>query len=942
MIRKLLLLLLVAVSLYGSGRVKPKEQKKEQENSYTYEYVAFDTDTSTSVTRSLIDSSFGNALNITFKKPNSSICGKLYRETYSDNNVLVKTSKPIETTNFLTAFDFETGEIECLYRPKPNDPLLKADKRIKFFLKNYNNILEQYKTSSDVFTTVNGDLLATPTLKKYGMKDFKNAVKEQHKTGFDVLKIGREMGLFTVSTKDVASDVKNFTVSKFIINLLTLNNEVVLGVSRNGDIIISKDVSTAMGIMHDRTDDGGLHPIDRAKKIANWMKDNSVIAKWLGGGSDNQINDYARRAYTKINSFEDYFDKKLFGLFYAFMGIAWGNVFSYASFLLLTFMVLYTTSIVGFKYSSHKLDKEMKGRAFEFPIKARLMAIGVTLVLSFVQYPTGQGMQAEGKTIQAKTSVAKNLISYLANIGTSIADVASSNSIVVYLDYLMKASHNQSYETTVQMVDETKKEVIKQNIRTLFYRDNCVSPYKDTFDRKGSFQTVSGEEDSSTSNWGISNSERWKHQEKLFYGTSEKSKTSLELCKSIEHSIALNNKVIKEVSSGVNENISGLTAMAGSTEVNLAQIFTMTQLNLSKKIGWISISTLPILHIFMLNSNIIETASGLDKKNNDGTLSNRNVVTTIVSDMTIGDIKQKNEGKWSSSDIDKIDGTGLSDVGNVFDGMVSDLMSYQVYMMLPAFEETRKSIEVMIKGSAERILEVVKKITPIGRTFSIIKSLTRKMETKNAKDRRKKNNKINGQTAYGLGAVLYFLSFMVAIQIYKIMLTSIFAGMVSLLVILKIVLYFIDVFVHFFVSPLIVGWKLTINDRTDKVHKYIVSGFIIYTIKPTLIVFSCVMFIFSYELMLSLYSLTFDVVFSSLELSNTLFEESDFKSLVMMGAVKGFGEVMVYVFGMVLAYFMILKGDDIIMQKFGYKDETDIGMANQLGEKLTNVAGGKI
>lgn len=154
-----------------------------------------------------------------------------------------------------------------------------------------------------------------------------------------------------------------------------------------------------------------------------------------------------------------------------------------------------------------------------------------------------------------------------------------------------------------------------------------------------------------------------------------------------------------------------------------------------------------------------------------------------------------------------------------------------------------------------------------------------------------------------------------------------------------------EVFIHFFVSPLIVAWKLTTQDRTDRVQRYITSGFVIYMIKPTLIVFSCVMFIFAYEVTISIYSLVFDLASSNLNTTYDLMEDSailGFKSVVIMGAVEGFGSVFIYICGMILAYFLILKGDDLILQKFGYKDDADNGMANQLGEKMQNIAGDKV
>ena len=77
---------------------------------------------------------------------------------------------------------------------------------------------------------------------------------------------------------------------------------------------------------------------------------------------------------------------------------------------------------------------------------------------------------------------------------------------------------------------------------------------------------------------------------------------------------------------------------------------------------------------------------------------------------------------------------------------------------------------------------------------------------------------------------------------------GIFAAVITLIAILKIGLYFLDCFMYFFVSPFMILWQITIKEKTDRVNSYMVDGFIIYIIKPTLIVSSFFMFIISFEI----------------------------------------------------------------------------------------------
>lgn len=136
---------------------------------------------------------------------------------------------------------------------------------------------------------------------------------------------------------------------------------------------------------------------------------------------------------------------------------------------------------------------------------------------------------------------------------------------------------------------------------------------------------------------------------------------------------------------------------------------------------------------------------------------------------------------------------------------------------------------------------------------------------------------------------------------------------------------------------------MTIQDKTEKVNAWVVDGFVIYVFKPTLIVFSFFMFIISFEILLSIYGLIFDVMMSSLNMANSLFEDSSLSiSFIVQSTLEGFADIFIYVIGMIMAYFIILKGDTMILDKFRYKDEGDSGMVQQLGARIKDLAGAKL
>ena len=97
-----------------------------------------------------------------------------------------------------------------------------------------------------------------------------------------------------------------------------------------------------------------LDSVEYSTGIWETFKDkvSEVYTNMTGGQVDN-VN------YTSVFSFEKYFDKKIFGLYYEFMSFGWQAVFDYAGVLILAMVFLYTGGIIGYKYLMFKLNSRI-------------------------------------------------------------------------------------------------------------------------------------------------------------------------------------------------------------------------------------------------------------------------------------------------------------------------------------------------------------------------------------------------------------------------------------------------------------------------------------------------------------------------------------------------------------------------------------------------------
>lgn len=883
------------------------------------------------------------------------ICQEIYRAEYSKNDQLVS-KKQIETEKVLVDFNYKDGTFTCLYK---NTEEFGEDqqKAIVYSLKDYAFAMGVINGSKSI-TDSNGNISIPVEIGEiynlfggkykpsniekingyenyasYFDKLFAGGTLDSSTVKYDLYDRAKQLGLLIPTGNEAtASNLnQNFTVAQFVTGLITLNSDVVTGVDTQGNIKIHSDVEAKMAILQDNTTIG-----QSISNVADRVSD--FFGGIFGGSTNNVSNAKAEKGYTSANSFTRYFDKKIFGLYYNFMNIGWGAVFTYGGLLALGLMFLYSGSIVGFRYAMHKLDSSNKDKEFEFPFSNRLVAISLVFGLSFFHFPTGDSKSVptangQAEQMQLQTSVAKMLIGYLANIGATIADVATNSATVVYMDYLFKATNTQSYDDIVQNLNSNRRTLVEQAVLQAFFKDNCVQPYQTNYNKFGSFQGATSDEDA---RWGNVTSFSTSG---LFFPNGTGIISPL-LCKKLEANLVINRQYLENAKKSTEKMITNLekTITGGHSNTTLAQVYVDTQLVGAKSIGWFQASTLPVSHVFMLNSNIINNAYDGFNRSTKG-----EAVTTSLISKTNDMYSANGENNLSEALYDKEPTSGM---GNAIFKFGTMLFSYQIYNIMPHFSDMLDSIQKYINGVSDRAIELTSSIFPPSKLANMSKFLdyaNSAMERINSKNKNVKNQLMEAGKDSMQELFVYVASFGIAVYLYKLMMSAIFAGVITLLSILKISLYFWDVFMHYFVSPLIVAWQITIQDKTDKVNAWVVDGFVIYVFKPTLIVFSFFMYIISFEILLSVYGLIFDVMMSSLNMASSFFEDSSLSiSFIVQSTLEGFSDIFIYVIGMIMAYFIILKGDAMILDKFRYKDESDSGMVHQLGNRIKDLSGARL
>jgi len=822
------------------------------------------------------------------------LCGEIY--TIKDGK---KVPVPL-SSEFLLNFDFEKGKYSCSYTVKETGKVYVSNYTVKDWEllvgKYATNIRQAPSLFNGEFFPDNGDRLSST--------DFRKNISD-----FSIINKAKDLGI--ISLNGTYPNGNNIMLSKFVNNLITLNGDYVQGVDSKGEIIVNPEIENKFLSINNKGEQNGFFS-------TLWQGIKDVVTT----GASSERKNFMMEQFQSLSQIQ-YFDKKLFGLYYNFMSIAWGNIFNYAGTLFLAFLALYLSGNVALKYALHKLKHEDEQGAFEFPIKTRLVSIAMTLMVSFIQFPTGEGSQISNETIQAQTSIAKKIISYLGSMGSSVADYSAGAIETIYMQYLLNANRSYGIHHVYSFEKEQEENVMKQKLRVVFFHTACQAEYPVSYKKYGDFSGVADKLESPE--WTSEVTDDWyERYGSSFFGENGKknnARVALSLCAKTQKDIVFNNSKLEHDKKIIEDAIKNIDSYKQSGRANIGKVFALSQLVAVKNMGWYAIASIPVLQVYLKNTDLINTISKM-KSSGDGYSS--------LTEKNLHDMDTELQKDGNNYNMERYT-RGMEKETMGSSNMLREMFKYQVYFMMPGFESLYNFSKVFAKGAILGVGEVAKMI-PMMKEGGVLFKLFNKA---------KNNAAVGKANSLMFGVFVSVMAFILAIFLYDLIIKIIFAGVVALLITVKIVFYIIDVFIYYFVSPFVVGWQMTIQSNTDKLHKYISNGFVLLVVKPSLIVFSTMMFVVGMGLMHSIYNMIFDIVYSSIELANSLLGKGDFSvtGFLIMANIKGISEIFIDLVGLVLAYKLIMEGDKMILDKFGYRDENENSISTQVSDKIQTLAG---
>ena len=727
-----------------------------------------------------------------------------------------------------------------------------------------------------------------------------------------------------------SSDIrKGYTLSNFVAGLITLDPTIINGYDpNNGEILIQQEWKTKAARIETEK------PGSFSSSVSSvW---NSIL-NFIGLGTSNSEEadttamEVAKKIYGgdvqfKIYSYAKVFEEKLWGFYYLIQERFDIGYSILASSLLLIFGMWFLFSVgaqEGMKYLVSKQTYEAK---MDETAYIKMILILLTLGIFFVSIPSGINDKVDNtgsfqpNAMKKNYTIAKSLIRKTASWGASTATMFSDLGLSAFSQYIVKRQMMLSVDEIKKGLEKSVEDIYMYS-PALKLRSECKAYYNSPSD-EAFFNSIDD------ANFPIN--ESWKDSE---YATSKNiSALSYEVCKTAYKLYAMMPYQIGNAVATAKEQL----RKADGRLSEATFLMTYNNIALEEKMGWTSAFSYP-LEYFILKKNDMFLSEEMDQDRIAE--ESEKYMSTLFKDgddmarsSFFGD-SQDNIAWGSSKTMALVNNMFINNILPMFSDIQKGLYGYfeklyeskyQLWLQEKDNENSGSKLSKTLRGFTDKIGS-----TPMGVMVSgLVKSIF--------------GNLISYSTLWHTGLLL--LSYYMAIQIWKLTFAIIFTILISMMFLVSFIMYFFDLLVHFTTSLFMFVWafaKPKTGYGEGKLKEWMKNTILIVYLKPSILIFGGFIFIFLYELMVTLYQLVFTSVTSNLMASVSLMSTANSKtglfdsisaySTVM--AMQTVAEAVLDLFGIYLAYVAILKIPAIIFKKLG-ADSDDATHNQSITEQL--------
>ena len=730
----------------------------------------------------------------------------------------------------------------------------------------------------------------------------------------------------------------NHTFSRFIINMVTLDDDVIKGYSDTNGSLVLLDTWSLPNLL--------------SKEIMQPLK------KHFGEESNSSHDMNTDSA--NISDWHSIFTQKIWGFYYNLqrrLDLGYDVIATQLLFIMMVFFAMSMAARGGARYITNRENGHSSGevKINEASIM-KTLGILATVFVFYISVPTTisdtitnttEISDLESHEMRTNSSLAKYLIRYAMNEGATFGTMMSDLGTDAFLHYVVNK----------QGIDNSERNNVIESMLSMTY---YFPAYQIVNTCRMQYGTTDIWATSANNSVGLSTffNKHYKEDIKL---TNQNSVGGVQL---VGVSDRLCRKMYARTEHKLEEvafDFESLLAMIKKdmyVRMNATYSIVHNHIQLQRALGWMNAAAIPYTYFMMKNQHLFyETSVNYDEIEKKTRLYANNLGLRSSKDSL-------NDTLWAKDLTESK--LRVSDAQSAARATQDEYTRFAVYNFLPGFTSIRNEILQRMQSLYSDILRLRKKDDT--EKLKSFKKLLHSMISKS--QQYYKNSKINidairkhldsgipdgnldGQDPVELHQAFIKISYFVAMGIWKSGFIIVFLSAIAMIVGLKIVLYVINVMVHFFISPFIVVWAFatSTDGGMSKIKNYL-RDTLIYMLYPTIIVVGVFLFIFAYELFYSMYGFITSMLIAGQEanISNaiiaanpTSYTKTDGEmGYLAIYALKDITEILIDLLSVYVAFLTINKFPELVLKMMGVGDSAVI-MLPQASEAIQSKGGGSV
>ena len=846
-----------------------------------------------------------------------------YRSTYYISESARQIKQKTEDLNAFKAVDFNTEY-----------PIIPVDV----------DASDTLKTKVDWLSAVVNDYLT-----KLSQFDYWKSTHAYFSTLAEVHKI-RELS-YTHLVKPYVTNATNAdaekgdTFSRFITGMVTLDPEVVYGYDEiNGTLMIQpkwagKQVNVS------------INPLGMLKNLKNYFnqeqnKSNTSIGKF---------------SITDTHSWISIFKMKIWGFYYNLqrrLDIGYDILSTQLLFFMMAFFAMGAAARGGARYITSREDAGSSGelKVNEASIMKTLGILATVFVFYFSipseissnnEITQESDINSESKT---NMSMAKGFIRYAMKEGSYLGTMMADLGTDAFLEYVIqKQGLYTGLREKITLFDDLKEMVYYYPALQIV--NECVQEYNTlTYDKLSSFSPLET----------VQHNPHYNQNASAYLSNNNIIGTKPNVCEDMI------NRVINVPARLVTE--TGITTemMDNSKYIRIeaTKALVKNHINLQEELGWMNIIAVPYTY-FMLKNQELFFENTLDFKSIESQSDSFMQNVGLINHKDV----LKNAPWFTGVETEK----RITDVISMAE-QNKKFARYAFYNFLPMFGEIKSEILQRLQSIYSDILRVsvqggtgtkVEKIKTKQKKFKkYIEEFTRLLKNKveiaskiyqgpiSLSKIKKSIAILNSEepNPVQMAITIQLVAYTIAMAIWKSGFTIVFLSAIGMIIGFKIILYVIDVLIHFFVAPFVVLWAFATGEGGNAKIRGYLRDTLVYMLYPSIIVIGVFVFIFAYELFYTLYAFIMNVLIEGqadvigTTLAGQAFDHNKINesmSYLNIYALRDLTEIMIDLLSAYVAFVTIHKFPEMVFKMLGLGDSGAIMMVQSV-EKLSGKGGGSV